>query len=179
RVDWALKYLVLDRQRGRRGLMWQSPELKALDLRYASLDPQEGLFFQFAAAGQVDHVPTAGPVERVVDEPPDDTRAYLRAHVLRAFGDGVFAVTWARIRFRTYPKRYWASETVLDLPDPADFGRAVSEPLLSRCGGVRELVEAVAARSPASVPGRKEDFFPREGEWPNPGGDDWLNSLEL
>src|SRR5205085_1907421 len=89
RCDWALKYLLLDRQRGRRGLTWQSPEIKCLDLLYASLDPQEGLFWQMAAAGHIEDMPTPERIERFVQEPPEDSRAYLRAHVLRRFGEQV------------------------------------------------------------------------------------------
>src|SRR5581483_4707251 len=94
RVDWALKYLVLERQIGRRGLSWQSPEVKALDLRYASLDPAEGLFLQLARAGQVEAMPTDEEIDRAVDEPPTDTRAYLRARLLRKFEEEVSEVEW-------------------------------------------------------------------------------------
>ena len=70
-------------------MTWRSPELKCLDLRYASLDPREGLFLQLAAAGHVEAMPSAERIERFVNEPPDETRAYLRAHLLRRFGEDV------------------------------------------------------------------------------------------
>src|SRR5262249_24177303 len=85
RCDWVLKYLLLDRFRGRRGLTWTSPDMKCLDLLFSSLDPQEGLFWQMAAAGQVEQMPSAEAVERFVAEPPDDSRAYLQAHAVRRF----------------------------------------------------------------------------------------------
>src|SRR5262249_26335548 len=83
----VVKALVADGFRGRRGLSWASPDVKCLDLLFSSLDPQEGLFWQMAAAGQVDNMPSAETVERYVAGPPDDTRAYLRAHALRRFGE--------------------------------------------------------------------------------------------
>jgi proteasome accessory factor A len=141
--DWALKYLLLDRQRGRKGWSWAAPEVKALDLRYSSLDPQEGLFWQMADAGLVEGMPGRERVERFFREPPDDTRAYLRAHVLRRFGDHVADVDWGWVRFRIQTDRYWRLESTLAMPDPTAFGRAQAEPLLARCRTLGELIEAV------------------------------------
>jgi proteasome accessory factor A len=143
RCDWALKYLILDRQCGRRWLTWQSPELKVLDLRFASLDPRDGLFFQLAAAGQVEGMPSPERVERFVQQPPDETRAYLRAHLLRRFGDDVADMDWDRIRFRVESDRYWSPGVWMGMPDPCAWGKEASEELFARCGTVRELAEAV------------------------------------
>jgi proteasome accessory factor A len=96
-----------------------------------------------AAAGQVEQMPPAETVDRFVAEPPDDTRAYLRAHVLRRFGEHVASLNWDRMRFRLPSDRYWWSETVLAMPDPSRLGKAESEPLLERCATLAELVAAV------------------------------------
>jgi proteasome accessory factor A len=143
RCDWALKYLILDRQRGRRGLSWESPEIKVLDLRYASLDPAEGLFLQLARAGQVEGMPSEEEIARFVEEPPDDTRAYLRAHALRHFGEDVSDMDWDRIRFRTTSDRYWSPGVWLGMPDPTLWGRDQAEDVLGRCETAKELAEAV------------------------------------
>ncbi len=145
RCDWALKYLLLDRQRGRRNLTWQAPEIKCLDLIFSSLDPQEGLFWQMAGAGLVEGMPTTEQVERFLNEPPDDTRAYLRAHALRRFGEHIVDMDWDRIRFRLQTERYWWSETALLMPDPTQLGRETSEPILGRTQTLTELIAAVAA----------------------------------
>ena len=143
RCDWALKYLLLDRLRGRRRLDWASPELKALDLRYSSLDPDEGLFWQMAAAGQVDDLPALERVERFLHEPPDDTRAYLRAHVLRRFGEHVSHMDWEDIRFRLRTNVWWRTVTVLPLHDPTAYGREESEPILAASGTLQDLIANV------------------------------------
>jgi proteasome accessory factor A len=162
RCDWVLKYLLLDRFRGRRGLSWASPDMKCLDLLFSSLDPQEGLFWQMAAAGQVENMPAAETVERFVAEPPDDTRAYLRAHALRRFGEHVASLNWDRIRFRLPTDRYWWSETVLAMPDPSRLGRAESEPVLAKCATLAELVEAVGGEP------EPEPYYSHAGR-----GDSW------
>ena len=153
RCDWALKYLLLDRQRGRRGLSWNSPELKCLDLRYACLDPKEGLFLQLAAAGHVESMPSAERIERFVQEPPEDTRAYLRAHLLRRFGADVMDINWDRIRFRLEADRYWSPGVWMGMLDPCAWGRDASEALFAHCSSLRELVESVGGlprESPSS-----------------------------
>jgi proteasome accessory factor A len=141
RCDWALKFLVLDRHRGRKGLSWHSPEMHYLDVLFADLDPEEGLFWRMAAAGQVDAMPDPDEVERFLAEPPDDTRAFFRAHVLRLFGDQVYSIDWDHVRFRARTHRRWFTEARLEMPDPARYGRAEVEPILARCKKPEDLVE--------------------------------------
>lgn len=154
RCDWALKYLVLERQRARRGLSWQSPEVKVLDLRYASLDPAEGLFLQLARAGQVEGMPSTENIERFVSEPPEDTRAYLRAHTLRRFGDDVADMDWDRMRFRMTSDRFWSPGVWMAMQDPTRWGKAEADEVLTRCATAPELAEAVG-----DLPTRKERYY--------------------
>lgn len=147
RVDWALKYLVLGRQIGRRGWSWQSAEVKALDLRYASLDPREGLFLQLASAGQVERMPSDEEIDRAADHPPEDTRAYLRARVLQRHGDAVGEVDWDRIRFRPAGRGYRGYGPWLGMQDPARWGKAESDPVLERGETPEELVAVVGEPS--------------------------------
>lgn len=143
RVDWALKYLVLERQISRRGLSWQSAEVKALDVRYASLDPREGLFLQLARAGQVERMPAEEEIDRAADQPPEDSRAYLRAQVLRKFGDEVDDLDWDRVRFRSGASRYYSPGRWLALPEPWRWGKSEADPVLARCETAEELIDAV------------------------------------
>jgi proteasome accessory factor A len=172
RCDWALKYVLLDRQRGRRGLGWDSPDIKCLDLIYSSLDPEEGLFWQMAAAGLVEGMPEPDVALHFFREPPDDTRAYLRAHVLRRFGEHVSNMDWDRVRFRLHPDRYWWKETALPMPDPAGFGRGVSEPVLARCETLTELLAALGIDAEATLYGRGDG----SGSWRR--GEAWGQSWD-
>ena len=147
RCDWALKYLLIDRHRGRKGFSWSAPEARCLDLRYSSLDPEEGLFWRMADAGQVDALPSPEQVERFLYQPPADTRAYLRAHVLRRFGEQIVDMDWEGIRFGLQTNRYWRSESTLSMPDPTEFGQNRSDSLLSRCQTLQELIEAAGTDS--------------------------------
>jgi proteasome accessory factor A len=166
RCDWALKYLILERQRARRGLSWESPEIRCLDLRYASLDPREGLFLQLAASGAVEAMPPQEQIARFAAEPPEDTRAYLRAHTLRRFGEDVADLDWDRIRFRTTSERYWSPGVWLGMPDPTAWGRAQADEVLARCATARELAEAVGG-----LPEKGPRYADGWGREPWGGGD--------
>ena len=96
-----------------------------------------------AAAGQVDAMPEADRVNRFLAEPPDETRAFLRAHLLRRFGDQVHSMDWDHIRFRLPAHRHWFSEARLDMPDPAGFGRDMVEPILDQCHTIEDVVERI------------------------------------
>jgi proteasome accessory factor A len=161
RCDAWLKYLLLDRQRGRNNLRWSSDEMRVADSLFASLDPNVSLFFRAAESGFVERMPDAETLERFTFEPPDDTRAYFRAHVLRRFGDAVSSIDWSRITFRLPTARHWSSFADIPLRDPRRFNRKDTEDLLEDCSTLEELVEIANARvpdqgapAPASVNGR-------------------------
>src|SRR5262249_21255808 len=130
-----------------------------------SLDPQEGLFWQMASAGLIEDMPARETVERFLNEPPDDSRAYLRAHVLRRFGDLVVDMDWDRIRFRLQSDRYWWAETALLMRDPTGFGREVSAPLLERCETLNDLIAAVGVEASTALGGSNYALTEPSGVW--------------
>ncbi len=89
RLDWVLKLFILNRAIEQHpGLTWASPQLKHLDHVYSSLDPDEGLYWLYEKAGVVEPIATPGAIERLVHEPPDDTRAFTRAMLLPGWPEG-------------------------------------------------------------------------------------------
>jgi len=151
RCDAWLKFLLLDRQRDRRGLAWSSDRMRMADSLFASLDPEVSLFFQAAATGCVERMPDRGTIERFLRQPPDDTRAYFRAHVLRRYGQAVSSMDWSRIVFRVPGSRYWWSTSEIPMPDPRRLTRPETESLLNECSTLEEVVEA-AHTLPADQP---------------------------
>ncbi len=111
RLDWVLKLSLLERTMQRRPqLGWASPEIKHLDHFYSSLDG--GLYQACEAQGAVDRVVSDADIGRFVSEPPADTRAYTRSHLLRlAEPDQIDHVDWDEVTFRL-PGRWPARRTV-------------------------------------------------------------------
>jgi proteasome accessory factor A len=151
RCDNWLKFLLLDRRRFRHGLTWQSSDLKALDLRYGSLDPADGLFFQMARADAVEQMPTDAEIERCAAEPPNDTRAHLRAHVLRRWGGAVSHMDWSWIDFNVQSERGWWSVARLPMVDPLCLNASEITTLLADCRSLDDLLAAVAQESPGAA----------------------------
>ncbi len=144
RIDWALKYVLLERQIARRGLSWDSADVRAMDLRYANLDPREGLFLQLASAGHVDGMPSNDAIDAAADEPPTDTRAYLRAHLIRLLGDEMSEMDWDRVRFRMGGAGWYRSAgNWLGMPDPARWGKEEADAVLESCSTPEEFVAAI------------------------------------
>ncbi len=134
RLDWVLKLRILERARGLRMLAWSAPELKHLDQIYGSLDPDEGLFWPYRDCGLVEPWVDEASIARFVREPPDDTRAWTRAMLLRHFpADEIVRVDWDRVVLRDADGK--RRELVLE--DPGRFTRAETAHLFERADGVR------------------------------------------
>ena len=130
RLDWVLKRRLLQGVLERRpDLTWQSPAIRHLDQLYASVDERDGLFWPLEASGQVDCVVDAAAIERARHEPPPDTRAWTRAHLLRLAGNSrVELVDWDRVRVSLPTSRppYYRARTV-HLPVPFGHTRLENE----------------------------------------------------
>ena len=160
--NW-LKYFLLQRYRGKRRIDWNSAQMKLLDLQYANLDPEHGLFFQMAADGLVAGMPTEAEIERFIQEPPTDTRAYLRAHVLRRFGPVVCDMDWSWITFSVPAHRGWWSVARLRMPDPRRHGEADCAAALAAATSLEDLLDRLPAVEPSdsipSAPARAKGHY--------------------
>jgi len=154
RLDWAAKLGMLHRAMARRpDLKWESPEIKALDHRYSSLDPAEGLYFQFDRQGLLERVAGDAEIERFVHEPPEDTRAWLRAHLLRrADPEAVADVDWDEVLFRFRREsdgRGWREYDYIkvDMSDPLGSTRLQCGAAVERAGSLRETLLALGGKA--------------------------------
>ena len=87
-LDWVAKLKLLEQYRDRDGLAWDDAKLHLIDLQYADLRPEKGLYHRLVAArpdGAAGRATTA--VEAAMHEPPDDTRAYFRGRCLDKYPD--------------------------------------------------------------------------------------------
>lgn len=145
RLDWALKLLALTRALDRRSdLDWSSPEIKHLDHIYASLEPAEGLYWAYERSGLVHRVVTDAEIGRFVDEPPSDTRAWGRAHLLRFAGpERVDSVDWDSIRFRLDGDDRWSRQRRLEMADPLQFTEAETASIVYSGADLETVLDAL------------------------------------
>jgi proteasome accessory factor A len=149
RLDWVLKQSLLERTLARHPrLGWAAPELKHLDHLYGSLDPQEGLYWSSERAGAVERLVPDEAITAFEHEPPEDTRAWTRAMLLRQAGaEGVHDVDWDVIRFRRTNRGRWPTVRTLRLDDPLGFTRADAGAAIAGAASLDEMLDAFDASS--------------------------------
>src|SRR4029077_5055959 len=81
-LDWVAKLALLESYRDRDGLDWDNPKLALIDLQYADMRPDKGLYQKLVQRGSVERLLTDDEVARAVGNPPEDTRAYFRGRCL-------------------------------------------------------------------------------------------------
>ncbi len=119
RLDWVLKLRLIERTLARRAdLHFDSPEIKHLDHLYGSLDEDTGLYWAHERVGLVERYVSEAAIARFQSAPPDDTRARVRAALLRD-ASRIVCVDWDRVTLRD--ERGFLREVPLD--DPLDHGR--------------------------------------------------------
>lgn len=147
RLDWVLKLHVIERSLEQRSdLAWESPELKYLDLLYSSLDPAEGLYWAYQDAGVVERVVSEEEIERFVHEPPEDTRAWTRAMLLRVLPpEQVSDLDWDGVAVRLDPERPSSGVVKVRLDDPLGFTRSECEQLFDGSSSLPQILDGLMA----------------------------------
>lgn len=152
RLDWVLKLKVLERAVSRYPeLIRDAAQMKVLDLMYSSIDPEEGLYWFYERRGEVERVVTDQEIDRFLREPPDDTRAWLRARILRhteaELGGEVHGVDWDSIRLRVRGDERESGSAcrylTLRMPDPLQFNRRQCEAVLDAAPSIRAALESL------------------------------------
>ncbi len=148
RLDWVMKLMAIDRAMELNpSLDWDSPEVKMLDAMYSSLGG-DGLFQNYEASGFAERLIPAERVEYFTENPPEDTRAWTRAMVLRrALSEGieVESVDWDRMTFRMRGRYPWPTYRTLELANPFGFTRAEAEPIFDSCEEFADLLDGLEA----------------------------------
>lgn len=103
RLEWLLKWQLMERLRRKLGTGWDDPRLAALDLSWAALDPAHSVFSKLVSdTERIDGDPAESDtkVEQAMHKPPENTRAWLRAEIIRRFPKDVVAASWSHVTVR-------------------------------------------------------------------------------
>jgi proteasome accessory factor PafA2 len=98
-LDWVIKWRLLTSYMDRHGYDWDSARVTMLDLQYHDIRRDKGLYYVLERSGKVERIVTDAEIDLAVDEPPGDTRAYLRGMCLKKFRQQVFSVNWDSLTF--------------------------------------------------------------------------------
>jgi proteasome accessory factor PafA2 len=142
-LDWVAKLRLLEGFRERERLSWDAARLQLIDLQWADVRPEKGLYHRLVERGQVERLLIEEEITRAVQQPPEDTRAYFRGRCLARYGEHVAAASWDSVIF-DIPGR-GALQRVPTL-DPHRGTREHVGDLLDRCETAADLVDALAAQ---------------------------------
>jgi proteasome accessory factor A len=98
-LDWVIKWRLLTSYMDRHGQDWDSARVTMLDLQYHDVRRDKGLYYVLERSGGVQRVLTDEEIDLAIDEPPIDTRAYMRGMCLKKFRNQVFSVNWDSLAF--------------------------------------------------------------------------------
>jgi proteasome accessory factor A len=142
-LDWVAKLEILEGYRTRDGLAWGHPRLELVDLQYADVRADRGLYNRLASRGRISRLVSEDVVVAAMDEPPEDTRAYFRGRCLRQYPDAVAAASWDSVIF-DIPGR----ESLQRVPtlEPLRGTRAHVGALLESSATAGELVAALTGQ---------------------------------
>jgi Pup amidohydrolase len=142
-LDWVAKLELLEGYRSRDSLSWDHPRLQLVDLQYSDVRLDRGLYNRLAARGRMVRLTDDATVDRAIENPPEDTRAYFRGRCLRQYPESVAAASWDSVIF-DIPGR----ESLQRVPtlEPLRGTKAHVGELLDRCHTAAELVAALTGQ---------------------------------
>ena len=140
-LDWVAKLRLLEGYRDREELGWASPKLQLVDLQYADVRPEKGLYHRLVARGSMQTLFGPEEVRRAMVEPPDDTRAYFRGRCLAQYSSEVVAASWDSVIFDV------GRDSLVRVPmmEPERGTKAHVGELFDRCASAKDLLEAITS----------------------------------
>lgn len=137
-VDWVAKRRLVDGYRSRHNLRDGDPRLKALDLQYHDLRPERCL----AERCGLERIVSAAAVATAVDNPPGDTRAFMRGNLMRHFSQDVVSANWDSVVVDVggdVLKR-------IDMPDPLKGTRNLTNHLFSSPSTIADFLRRLEGK---------------------------------
>src|SRR5947199_2903295 len=140
-LDWVAKLRLLEGYRERENLGWASSKLQLVDLQYADVRPEKGLYHRLVARGSMQTLFSPEEVRRAMVEPPEDTRAYFRGRCLAQYASEVVAASWDSVIFDV------GRESLVRVPmmEPERGTRKHVGALFDRCASAKDLLEAITS----------------------------------
>jgi proteasome accessory factor A len=84
KIDWVMKYRLIERYRERHGITLGNPKLALMDLVYHDVSRRRGLYYMLERNGLAERAVSEEDVRMAMHEAPQTTRAKLRGEFIRA-----------------------------------------------------------------------------------------------
>lgn len=100
RIDWSAKRHLLEQFMAEEDGSWKDESMRAFDLEYHNVDPDEGLFHALEQMGDIPEFATPGEVEARAEGNQEGTRALARAIAVSKFKTHIHTACWRSITFK-------------------------------------------------------------------------------
>lgn len=87
RLDWVAKRKMVEMYLNEEKLGWQDDMAFSLDMEYHNTNPDEGLYYALQDMNQMKRVTDETSIFHAIQNPPENTRASGRAHVVKGLID--------------------------------------------------------------------------------------------
>ncbi|HVE92591.1 MAG TPA: Pup--protein ligase [Actinomycetota bacterium] len=106
-LDWVMKHKLIQGYRDRHGLPLGHPRVALLDLAYHDVHRERGLYYLLERGGHSDRMVTDEQVDEARTNPPQTTRALLRARFIREAKARRrdFTVDWVHLKLNDQAQR--------------------------------------------------------------------------
>lgn len=142
-IDWVIKLLLIERYKKRKGLRWNDPRLKRIDIFYHCINKDKGLYYALLSDNKVRRILTEdGQIERFISNPPRDSRAYFRARCLTKFSHQIVEANWDSISFAANGIKIKR----LLLPDPLKGTFTLVDEIIKQSDTIEDLLKNLKAK---------------------------------
>jgi proteasome accessory factor A len=107
KVDWVMKYTMLQDYRAKHGLGLGHPKLALMDLAYHDVSRRRGLYYLLERSGLAERYVTDAEIDTAKLEPPQTTRAKLRGEFIKTAKRRRrdFTVDWVHLKLNDQAQR--------------------------------------------------------------------------
>ncbi|HEX2180468.1 MAG TPA: Pup--protein ligase [Actinomycetota bacterium] len=107
KVDWVMKYTMLQNYRAKHGLGLGHPKLALMDLAYHDVSRRRGLYYLLERNGLAERYVTDAEIDTAKLEPPQTTRAKLRGEFIKTAKRRRrdFTVDWVHLKLNDQAQR--------------------------------------------------------------------------
>ncbi|TPF97152.1 ligase [Bifidobacterium sp. UTCIF-39] len=133
RLEWLLKWQLMERLRSKRSLAWDDPRIRAMDIAWAALEPKASVFE--AVRSRATTLIDDNAIDNAGTHAPTNTRAWLRAEVVRRFPEDVVVASWRSITVRGGDGQLHD----IDIDDPGEHTEAACRTILDSAKTVDDI----------------------------------------
>lgn len=107
KIDWVMKYRLIEAYRARHGLGLGHPKLALMDLAYHDVSRRRGLYYLLENKELAERHVTEEEIKTAMETPPQTTRAKLRGEFIRAAKRRRrdFTVDWVHLKLNDQAQR--------------------------------------------------------------------------